>query len=116
MALYRPALLHALSQGYSRHDFVADLFAGVLVGVVALPLSMALAIASGCKPEQGLWTAIIGGFLISLLGGSRVLIGGPAGAFVGLCANVRSRRLHCVSWPRLCDAGGGERCGVHPRR
>ena len=86
MALYRPALLHALSQGYSRHDFVADLFAGLLVGVVALPLSMALAIASGCKPEQGLWTAIIGGFLISLLGGSRVQIGGPAGAFVGLCA------------------------------
>jgi SulP family sulfate permease len=86
MALYRPALLSALQEGYSRRRFSADLFAGLLVGVVALPLSMALAIASGCTPEQGLWTAIIGGFLISLLGGSRVQIGGPAGAFVGLCA------------------------------
>jgi sulfate permease, SulP family len=86
MALYRPALLSALKEGYPRRRFTADLSAGLLVGVVALPLSMALAIASGCTPEQGLWTAIIGGFLISLLGGSRVQIGGPAGAFVGLCA------------------------------
>lgn len=86
MALYRPALLQALKEGYSRRDFTADLWAGMLVGVVALPLSMALAIASGCTPAQGLWTAIVGGLLISLLGGSRVQIGGPAGAFVGLCA------------------------------
>ena len=86
MALYRPALLHALSQGYSRRDLLADVGAGLLVGVVALPLSMALAIASGCTPEQGLWTAVVGGLLISLFGGSRVQIGGPAGAFVGLCA------------------------------
>lgn len=86
MALYRPALLQALKEGYSRRDFTADLWAGLLVGVVALPLSMALAIASGCTPAQGLWTAIVGGLLISLLGGSRVQIGGPAGAFVGLCA------------------------------
>ncbi len=86
MALYRPALLQSLKSGYSRGDFAADLWAGLLVGVVALPLSMALAIASGCTPAQGLWTAIVGGLLISLLGGSRVQIGGPAGAFVGLCA------------------------------
>lgn len=86
MALYRPALLQSLQAGYSRRDFIADLLAGLLVGVVALPLSMALAIASGCTPAQGLWTAIIGGLLISVLGGSRVQIGGPAGAFVGLCA------------------------------
>lgn len=86
MARYRPALLLALQEGYTRRDFTADLWAGLLVGVVALPLAMALAIASGCTPAQGLWTAIVGGLLISLLGGSRVQIGGPAGAFVGLCA------------------------------
>ena len=86
MALYRPALLQSLKEGYTRRDFTADLSAGLLVGVVALPLSMALAIASGCTPAQGLWTAIVGGLLISLLGGSRVQIGGPAGTFVGLCA------------------------------
>jgi SulP family sulfate permease len=83
---YRPALLTALRHGYSRQDLLADLGAGLLVGVVALPLSMALAIASGCKPEQGLWTTIVAGIIISLCGGSRVQIGGPAGAFVGLCA------------------------------
>jgi SulP family sulfate permease len=79
-------LLTTLKSGYTRQHFTADLLAGLLVGVVALPLSMALAIASGCTPEQGLWTTIIGGFLISFFGGSRVQIGGPAGAFVGLCA------------------------------
>ncbi len=82
---YRPGIL-VLAEGYTRQDLLADLGSGLLVGVVALPLSMALAIASGCRPEQGLWTSIIAGLLISLLGGSRVQIGGPAGAFVGLCA------------------------------
>ena len=85
-SLYRPALLRCLRAGYSRQDLIADVLAGLLVGVVALPLSIGLAIASGAQPEQGLYTAIIGGALISLLGGSRVQIGGPAGAFVGLCA------------------------------
>lgn len=84
--LYKPALLHALKQGYTRHDLLADTLAGLLVGVVALPLSMGLAIASGATAEQGLYAAIVGGFLISLLGGSRVQVGGPAGAFVGICA------------------------------
>jgi SulP family sulfate permease len=68
--------------GYTRAQFVADLNAGVIVGIVALPLAIAFAIASGVPPERGLYTAIVAGFLISLLGGSRVQIGGPTGAFV----------------------------------
>ncbi len=80
---FRPRLLQSLKD-YSRDDFRADLGAGVTVGVVALPLAMAFGIASGVKPEQGIFTAIIAGFLISALGGSRVQIGGPAGAFVAL--------------------------------
>ena len=84
--LFRPALLRSLRAGYTRKDLLADIFAGLLVGVVALPLSMGLAIASGATPEQGLYVAIIGGLLISIFGGSRVQVGGPAGAFVGLCA------------------------------
>ena len=67
---------------YSRELFLADLIAGVIVGVVALPLAIAFAIASGVTPERGLYTAIIAGALISALGGSRVQIGGPTGAFV----------------------------------
>src|SRR5213592_4457570 len=78
---FRPKLVEAL-QGYRRQDFTADLIAGVTVGIVALPLAMAFAIASGVKPEAGIFTAVIAGFLISALGGSRVSIGGPTGAFV----------------------------------
>ncbi len=81
LAPFRPYLLDSL-RGYDRARFVKDLSAGVTVGIVALPLAMAFGIASGAKPEQGLFTAIIAGFLISALGGSRVQIGGPAGAFV----------------------------------
>ena len=88
---FQPALLRSLRSGYTRKDFAADLGAGLLVGVVALPLSMAFAIASNCKPEQGLFTAIIAGALISMLGGSRVQIGGPTGAFVVLCASAVSK-------------------------
>jgi SulP family sulfate permease len=69
-------------RGYTRAQFAADLTAGVIVGIVALPLAIAFAIASGVSPERGLYTAIIAGFLISALGGSRVQIGGPTGAFV----------------------------------
>jgi sulfate permease, SulP family len=76
-----PKLFTAL-RSYDRSQFVADLIAGVIVGIVALPLAIAFAIASGVPPERGLYTAIIAGFLISLLGGSRVQIGGPTGAFV----------------------------------
>jgi len=77
-----PKLISVLREGYSRRQFGADLAAGVIVGIVALPLAIAFAIASGVTPEAGLVTAIIGGFLISALGGSRVQIGGPTGAFV----------------------------------
>lgn len=84
---FRPKLLETL-KGYSRTTFTADLAAGLTVGIVALPLALALAIASGLKPEVGLFTAIIGGFFISVFGGSRVQIGGPAGAFVPLLAPI----------------------------
>jgi SulP family sulfate permease len=78
---FRPRLLDSL-KGYDRHALAADIGAGITVGIIALPLAMAFAIASGLKPEAGLFTAIIAGFLISALGGSRVQIGGPAGAFI----------------------------------
>src|SRR5215469_3044758 len=67
---------------YDRRQLVQDLIAGFIVGIVALPLAIAFAIASGVTPGRGLWTAIVAGFLISALGGSRVQIGGPTGAFV----------------------------------
>lgn len=76
---------------YSFSLFRKDLIAGITVGIVALPLAMAFAIASGLSPEQGLYTAIVAGFLISLLGGSRVQIGGPTGAFVVIVAGVMQR-------------------------
>ena len=79
---FRPKLVDCLRAGYSRADFRADLAAGITVGVVALPLAMAFAIASGVPPQAGIFTAIIAGFLISLLGGSRVQIGGPTGAYI----------------------------------
>jgi SulP family sulfate permease len=75
-------------KNYSRHDFISDLIAGVTVGLVALPLSMAFAIASGVPPQAGLYCAVIAGFLISALGGSRVQIGGPTGAFVVVIAGI----------------------------
>ncbi|MBI2772027.1 MAG: STAS domain-containing protein [Burkholderiales bacterium] len=87
---FRPRLLDAL-HGYTRSRFAADLGAGITVGIVALPLAMAFAIASGLKPEAGLWTAIIAGLLISLLGGSNVQIGGPAGAFIVIVYGIVER-------------------------
>lgn len=88
---FRPQLLTSLRSNYTRSFFVKDLFAGAVVGVVALPLAIAFAIASGCKPEQGIYTAIVAGLLISILGGSRVQVGGPTGAFVALVFGVMSR-------------------------
>ena len=79
--MFRPKLLDTLQQ-YSRQKFVKDLLAGLIVGIVALPLAIAFAIASGVSPEKGLYTAVIAGFIISALGGSRVQIGGPTGAFI----------------------------------
>ena len=76
------ALRETFREGYSRRDFSGDLIAGVTVGIIAIPLAMALAIASGVKPEYGLYTAIIAGFLIALSGGSRYSISGPTAAFV----------------------------------
>src|SRR5439155_23895855 len=75
-------LLTTLRGGYTRKQFLDDLSAGIIVGIVALPLAIAFAIASGVGPERGLFTAILAGFLISALGGSRVQIGGPTGACV----------------------------------
>ena len=77
----KPSLLSCL-KGYNRDIFMKDLMAGIIVGIVALPLAIAFGIASGVTPEQGIITAIVAGFLISLLGGSRVQIGGPTGAFI----------------------------------
>ncbi len=79
--MFKPKLLTTL-KGYTREQFFKDLTAGVIVGIVALPLAIAFAIASGVSPEKGLFTAIVAGFIISALGGSRVQIGGPTGAFI----------------------------------
>jgi sulfate permease, SulP family len=80
--LFTPKLVTCLREGYGFATFRADLIAGLTVAVVALPLAMALAIASGTTPDRGLFTSVIAGFLISALGGSRLQIGGPTGAFV----------------------------------
>ncbi|MGW9232337.1 SulP family inorganic anion transporter [Pseudorhizobium sp. NPDC055634] len=84
--LFTPKLLTVLREGYRLEHLRADALAGLTVAIVALPLSMAIAIASGASPAQGLYTAIVGGFLVSALGGSRFQIGGPAGAFIVLVA------------------------------
>lgn len=86
--MFVPKLIVCLREGYSRKQFFQDAQAGVVVGMVALPLAMAFAIASGLPPERGLFTAIVAGFLISALGGSRVQIGGPTGAFVVIVAGI----------------------------
>ena len=78
---FKPKLYTAL-KNYSKELFMADLMAGIIVGIVALPLAIAFGIASGVSPEKGIITAIIAGFIISLLGGSKVQIGGPTGAFI----------------------------------
>lgn len=83
-----PKLFTVLKEGYSRKQLMQDLTAGVIVGIIALPLAIAFAIASGVKPEQGLYTAIIAGFLISALSGSRVQIGGPTGAFIVIVYSI----------------------------
>lgn len=89
--LFTPKLVTVLREGYRAADLRADMIAGLTVAIVALPLSMAIAIASGAGPERGLYTAIIGGFLISALGGSRFQVGGPAGAFIILVAATVDR-------------------------
>src|SRR4249920_3566853 len=85
-----PKLVTSLKT-YSKDQLTADVLAGIIVGIVAIPLAIAFAIASGLPPEKGLLTAIVAGFLISLLGGSRVQIGGPTGAFVVIVYDVIQR-------------------------
>lgn len=87
MKTFQPKLLTAL-KGYTRQDLVRDVVAGIIVAIIALPLSIALAIASGVGPEQGLYTAIVAGFVIALLGGSRVNISGPTAAFATIVAGI----------------------------
>ena len=79
LIMFKPELLNTI-KSYNTNTFVSDLIAGVIVGIVALPLAIAFAIASGVNPAAGLFTAIIAGFFISALGGSRVQVGGPTGA------------------------------------
>ena len=87
--IYRPRIRHIFWKGgYDRKTFVSDLIAGIIVGIIALPLAIAFGIASGVTPQQGLITAIVAGFLISLLGGTRFLIGGPTGAFIVIVAGI----------------------------
>lgn len=80
--IFKPKFFSILKSGISKKQVSADILSGIVVGIVALPLAIAFAVASGVSPEKGLITAIIAGFLISLLGGSRVQIGGPTGAFI----------------------------------
>src|SRR3954467_4875979 len=89
-SFFRPRLLDCL-RDYSRERFFMDLGAGLTVGIVALSLCIGLGIASGVTPAGGIYTGILGGFLVSALGGSRVQIGGPAGAFVGLVALIGAK-------------------------
>jgi sulfate permease, SulP family len=89
--IYRPKLVTVLAEGYNLDCFRRDMLAALTVAIVALPLSMAIAVASGVSPERGLYAAIIGGFLVSALGGSRYQIGGPAGAFIVLVAATATK-------------------------
>jgi len=103
--LYAPKLVTVLREGYTLVDFRADALSGLTVAIVALPLSMAIAIASGVTPDRGLYTAVVGGFIVSLLGGSRFQIGGPAGAFIVLVALTAER--HGVDGVILATAMAG---------
>src|SRR5258705_5777588 len=84
---WTPKLILSL-RNYTRRDLISDLIAGLTVGLVALPLAMAFGIASGVAPEAGIYTAVVAGFIISALGGSRTQIGGPTGAFVVIVAGI----------------------------
>ncbi|NCB08992.1 MAG: sodium-independent anion transporter, partial [Bacteroidia bacterium] len=80
--IFKPKLFSVLKEKYTRKQFTTDALAGIVVGIVALPLAVAFAVASGVSPDKGLITAIVAGFLVSVLGGSRVQIAGPTGAFI----------------------------------
>jgi SulP family sulfate permease len=100
MPRFGPKLASVLKTGYSRRAFFSDVTAGVVVGVVAIPLAIAFGIASGVEPQRGLFTAIVAGLIISLLGGSRVSIGGPTGAFVVVVYGI----VHQFGYPGLAVA------------
>src|SRR3954467_10470564 len=85
------ALRSVLRDGYTRNDLRADVLAGVVVGIVALPLAMALAIAVGVAPQHGLYTAIVAGFLVAALGGSRMQVTGPTAAFIVILAPIEAK-------------------------
>lgn len=87
--VFRPKFFHLFQKGrYDRNRFISDLIAGVIVGIIALPLAIAFGIASGVTPQQGLITAIVAGFIVSIFGGSRFLIGGPTGAFIVIISGI----------------------------
>ena len=102
---FRPKLVDCLRGGYTGADLRADVLAGITVGVVALPLAMAFAIASGVSPQAGIFTAIIAGFLISLLGGSRVQIGGPTGAYIVIVYGIVAQ--HGLASLVICTIAAG---------
>ncbi len=89
--IFRPKIFTVLKENYNRKQFTSDLMSGIVVGIVALPLAVAFAVASGVSPEKGLITAVVAGFLISFLGGSRVQIGGPTGAFIVIVVGIISQ-------------------------
>lgn len=89
--IFYPKLITILKNGYSRKQFSSDLMAGIVVGIVALPLAIAFAVASGVSPEKGLVTAVVAGILVSVLGGSRVQIAGPTGAFIVIVFSILSQ-------------------------
>lgn len=89
--IFYPKLLTVIKTGYKRKQFTADLMAGIVVGIVALPLAIAFAVASGVSPEKGLVTAVVAGILVSVLGGSRVQIAGPTGAFIVIVFSILSQ-------------------------
>ena len=108
--LFTPKLVTVLREGYRLADLRADAIAGLTVAIVALPLSMAIAVASGVTPDRGLYASIVGGFLVSALGGSRFQIGGPAGAFIVLVSATVAAARH-----RRPDPGHAA-VGHHHRR
>lgn len=91
ISVVMPELLRTLRKGYCKKNFVSDLMSGAIVGILALPLAIAFAIASGVGPERGLYTAIIAGLAISMFGGSRFQIGGPTGAFIVIVYGIVSK-------------------------
>lgn len=115
---YTPSTLTCLREGYTREKFWHDLVAGITIGIISLPLAMAFAIGAGVGPERGLFTAIVAGFLISLLGGSRVQIGGPTGAYIVIIFDIIQRQGYAGLAVATLMAGfmligmGLARCGL----